>query len=578
MLGRFEVVSPDGAPATFRSRKVGSLLAILALNKGREIANSTLQELLWPESDGDRQAQSLRRAVADLRQAMPVGDAGRSIVHADHGRVGLAPDCLTSDTERFAELLAPGAEAEAVIRGAEALALYGGPLLAPLDDEWVYAYRRQFEEMYCRGVEAYCERLVAAGQAREAARIASDATVVAREREEPYLAAIRAYIALGNRSMALQQFEALESMLDDVFGQSPSDAAISALEAPTPKPSAGESPETSKQGPTTLVSGGAIDVESRFYVERETDFAMHRALDEREPVVLVFGPRQVGKTSLLARSASQLREEGAQVVVTDFQSFGKSEVDRATTLYRSLIHSMATQLGLTYEPSWNDWIGPNSNLDAHIDGLLRQTVGRVCWAMDEVDRVFGSEYADDFFGLVRSWHNRQALDPGGPWSRLSLIISYATEAHLFIKDLNQSPFNVGLRINLRDFSDFEVDALGSRYASHVADSSKAVFQVTNGHPFLTRRAFGYLESGRSVADLRDNAASDNGPFAEHLHRLYETVVLTDETRKAVIGLLRGDENTDKPVLMRLVSAGLLDLSLSSFRVPAYEVYLRGLLL
>ncbi len=46
------------------------------------------------------------------------------------------------------------------------------------------------------------------------------------------------------------------------------------------------------------------------------------------------------------------------------------------------------------------------------------------------------------FGLFRSWHNSRALDPTSPLNRLTLAIAYATEAHLFITDLNQSPFNL----------------------------------------------------------------------------------------------------------------------------------------
>ena len=44
----------------------------------------------------------------------------------------------------------------------------------------------------------------------------------------------------------------------------------------------------------------------------------------------------------------------------------------------------------------------------------------------------------EVFGLFRSWHNRRSLEPASPLSRLTLAIAYATEAHLFITDVNQS--------------------------------------------------------------------------------------------------------------------------------------------
>jgi hypothetical protein len=70
--------------------------------------------------------------------------------------------------------------------------------------------------------------------------------------------------------------------------------------------------------------------------------------------------------------------------------------------------------------------------------VLGRIDGPVVWGLDEVDRLFSCEFGSEVFGLFRSWHNRRSLDPAGPWSRLTLALAYATEAYLFITDLNQS--------------------------------------------------------------------------------------------------------------------------------------------
>ena len=46
------------------------MLSRLALRLGRKVPKTELADLLWPDSDGDRQAQNLRRAISDLRQAL----------------------------------------------------------------------------------------------------------------------------------------------------------------------------------------------------------------------------------------------------------------------------------------------------------------------------------------------------------------------------------------------------------------------------------------------------------------------------------------------------------------------------
>lgn len=571
MLGRFEVLLQGGQAASLRSRKVGALAAFLALHKGRSVSNHTLQDLLWPDSDGDRQSQSFRRAISDLRDAFEGETGRRDVVQTDHGSVSLAPENFETDLERFESLLADPESADFDLRAAEALALYGGPLLATLDDDWVFAYRRQYEEVYCGAVERLCRLLAARGQGREAVRIANTAIVLAPLREEPYVASILSYAVMGNRAMALRQYEALEKMLDDDFGQTPSEAALAALDEPTGALHGG-APRPIESPPVVV----PLDTESRFYIDREADNQVDSALDALESVVLVFGPRQVGKTSLLARSSARLRQKGHKVVVTDFQSLSKSEVERSITLYRALVHSLASQLGLDYEPSWNEWIGANSNLDALVDGLLKRTEGPVCWAMDEVDRVFGTEYADDFFGLVRSWHNRRALSPDGPWKRLSILISYATEAHLFITDLNQSPFNVGVRVSLRDFTLAEVLELGKRYQSSFETLGSQVFEVTLGHPYLTRRAFSFLHGNRTIEELRELSPSESGPFGDHLKHVFGVVSKEADILDEVRRFLRGDPFDSLQRAERLQAAGLITMSPDhppSFRVPAYGIYL-----
>ena len=60
------------------------------------------------------------------------------------------------------------------------------------------------------------------------------------------------------------------------------------------------------------------------------------------------------------------------------------------------------------------------------------------------------------FRAVSRLAQRALLDPDGPWSRLTMAIVRATEPHLFIQDLNQSPFNLGTKIALQDFTGEQV--------------------------------------------------------------------------------------------------------------------------
>lgn len=574
LLGQFEVASNAKEPIRFPSRTCASVLAYLSVHKSRESTNGELEELFWPDSDGDRQAQNLRRAISDLRRALEGGLPLGSVIETRKGRVSLNSERVSTDVERFLQVTE-----DALLTGdedgmREAIGLYSGPLLAQTGDDWAYSFRLDYEERYAQIVTHFCRLRAAAGALKESVRIARAAVVIAPNREDIHVTLISAYRKMGLEAEAIRQFEDLERMLDENWGELPSEAAKNALEGKT------ELAATEQDGGLPELAGGAMPVSSQFYVRRATDGKAEKCLDRGESVVLIQGPRQVGKSSLLARVLAHGRGKGFRIAVNDFQTIGESQLAEEELFYKTLAHSLASQLGLALnlEKEWQTWLGPNMNLDAVLGNLLAKVDGRVCWGIDEADALFGRSYSNNFFGLLRSWHNRRALDPDGPWGRLTLILSYATEAHLFITDLNQSPFNVGVKLPLRDFSPSEVSELAGLYGVTQAEEIAAVFRITNGHPFLARRALGFLSEGGSVGELESSSTQEAGPFGDHLHRILESVSFDPKILEEVRNLL-GDRPLQHPKSRyRLMAAGVLAVSAEpEFRVPAYEVYLRAAL-
>ena len=61
-------------------------------------------------------------------------------------------------------------------------------------------------------------------------------------------------------------------------------------------------------------------------------------------------PRQVGKTSLLARGIHAALQQGINVVYTDFQKFNLSEFSSADSFYMTLGTGAARALGLKTRP------------------------------------------------------------------------------------------------------------------------------------------------------------------------------------------------------------------------------------
>lgn len=329
--------------------------------------------------------------------------------------------------------------------------------------------------------------------------------------------------------------------------------------------------------------GGAVPLDSPFYIVRPTDHEFLTAIQHTESIVLIKAPRQMGKTSLLGRGVKLANELGRRWAMLDFQKLNSVQLSNEEVFYRLLAATLAKQYKFDYDfaNEWIDVFGPNMNLDNFMRALLESSNLPCVWFMDEADKLFGSPFASDFFGLVRSWHNSRATEPGGLWHRLTVVISYATEAHLFIQNLNQSPFNVGRQIALESFTVDQTADLNRRYGLPLKseDLVRQLQELVEGQPFLTRRALDVLKRGvMSFPELMERADHDDGPFGDHLKRILVSVSQLPNVLNAVQTPMDSAELLETDAYYRLLAAGVIVSSNDGkirFRCELYRRYLDG---
>ena len=309
--------------------------------------------------------------------------------------------------------------------------------------------------------------------------------------------------------------------------------------------------------------GGALPLHSILYILRSSDDEFCHAIARHDSIVLVKGARQVGKTSLLARGLEAARVVGAQVLLIDFQHFGPAAFESCAKLLLAMAELIAYQIESSSAPheNWNDRLSPSSNFERFLRRqVLADEESFYVLALDEVDRLFNHDYASEIFGLFRSWHNLRALDPNGPWCRLTIAIAYATEAHLFISDLNQSPFNVGTRLTLEDFTREQLAELNERYDRPLVDNEQIVhFQkLVGGHPYLAQIGlFEICKRNATLATLVQSADQDDSPFGDHLNRLLIMLQQDQNLLHELSGFLLSGSTLSNNSFYRLRSAGVL---------------------
>ncbi len=365
-----------------------------------------------------------------------------------------------------------------------------------------------------------------------------------------------------NLGLATELAEALKHIEVPSEAAGPPTAEPASAQTPVSSPRPKASPGVSR--PIALEAvGGAVPLNSQFYISRQADSELQAAIAKRDSIILIKGARQMGKTSLLARGLQYAREQGSKAVSTDLQKFNADSFRTLNHLYKGLAESMVNQLDLEVFPSetWDERRGPNANFERF---MRREVLARfdtpLLWALDEVDRLFGTPFGNEVFGLLRSWHNERALDPTGPWAALTIAIAYATEAHLFITDLNQSPFNVGTRLALEDFTPTQVAELNRRYDSPVKtqDELNRFYRLVGGQPYLVRRGLHELASRKISFDyLEEHAARDEAFYGDHLRRILVILVRDEVLTRAMRSVLNSQPCPGSESFDRLRSAGLL---------------------
>ena len=577
MLGGFEVWVGD-TPAKCPNAPA-RLLCRLAVDANRPLPRSSLWQELWPDSDsGDVLDANLRR----LRRDVLGSECGR--LKSEGSTVLLDLAGADVDFIHFQELVKAGSISDLT----EAVNLYRGEFLKRyLEDGWLLNLRDELKTDFEDALKTLAEHALREDEFLVAARYLRRFVESNPDYEWGWYKLLATYVRYGNRAEAIAVYAAyLDHMREGNLSVSKRIEALTASirDDPLPRRDGNLSPiSATVQLDERLTAGGALPSYSSFYVERREDSEVAHALATTGVTVRIKGARQTGKSSLLARALHPCRQAGYLVLLTDWQSLSYEALSSAENFFTALAHKLADQAKLDADPTsvFRPGRTPGDNFDAFIHRLLIPAVDRpIVWAIDEADRIFGCDFRDDVFGKMRSWHNERALDPDSPFARISLVLTYSTEAHLFITNLNQSPFNVGSVVELKDFTLAQSVELNEQYGGPLSRSEEVerLFQLVGGHPYLTSRALYEMKRrGLTIAEAEAGADQPDGPFHEHLERLRFTLGLNPELADAVRASLQEGIVPTAEQFLRLHAAGVMTGASPTQMKPRcslYERYLR----
>ena len=245
------------------------------------------------------------------------------------------------------------------------------------------------------------------------------------------------------------------------------------------------------EGMSFYVTGGTLRRDAPSYVVRRADDELYGSLMSGR-FCYVLTPRQMGKSSLMIRTAAQLREAGAAVAVLDLTAIGQNL--KPDQWYTGLLNQIGQQLDLEDEflDFWDrhPQLGPLQRwMRAIREVMLERFSGRVVIFVDEIDATRSLPFStDEFFAGLREFYNRRTED--GELERLTFcLLGVATPSDL-IRDTRTTPFNIGQRIELTDFTADAAAPLVAGLGRPERVGRKLLERIlhwTGGHPYLTQR-------------------------------------------------------------------------------------------
>lgn len=324
---------------------------------------------------------------------------------------------------------------------------------------------------------------------------------------------------------------------------------------------------------------GSLPLGSPFYVYRPpVERLCFQEVLNPGALVRIKAPRQFGKTSLITQILGYAHDQGLHSALVNLQLVEGRIIDHPDTFLRWFCASVARELGIPneIETRWDDIFGASYSCTDYFESYLLEQIERpLLLVIDGFDELFACEnVVTDFCGLLRAWYEQSRYGiKQNIWQRLRLVIAHSAEIWLPL-NLHQSPFNVGLSIELPGFDSYQIQEIASRYELDFSDTdARRLYKWVGGHPYLTQLSLFQLSQGSDMSQMLDSAIAFDGLYSHHLRRQLELIEANPELSEAMAKVVSHDQGVrlHPREAFHLQGLGLVKF-IADQSVPSCELY------
>ncbi|MDJ0579421.1 MAG: AAA-like domain-containing protein [Crocosphaera sp.] len=262
----------------------------------------------------------------------------------------------------------------------------------------------------------------------------------------------------------------------------------------------------------------------------------------------IKGSPKMGKTTFLSRLINYGQNKGLRGINISMSLAEKDDFSSLDNFLQFFCISVAQMLGLEEkfkEYKWEKHPG-NSKLKATSffeKYVLSDDEAPLILGLDELDKLFEPEYAEvagGFLTMLRSWHETANINP--TWGKLRLVLAHVGDYTDL--DINQSPFNIGIHLKLKEFNDLQINKLAQQYQLKLeADDINKLKALTGGHPYLFELTFQKISTNaESLNNILDKASTEWEIYSQFLRQQFS--ILRRENNQDLYEAFQ--ENLNKP--------------------------------
>lgn len=214
-------------PEAFKRQKVRVLLALLVLNRGRDISRDKLMDMLYPDSDYDAARKNLDSTWCSVKKAIKLPDGSCPYLIRRHKSLAIDASLLASDALELEEVCrmllfnqpGQGGWSQLVKRVEDVFA--GDLLPGDAGNPAIDGLRIQMRGRLVDALVAASLTLIKSGEPQQGLWFAQAALRRDDSREDVYAALMRAQIAALQRTAALNTYFNCRKMLSEGLGIDP---------------------------------------------------------------------------------------------------------------------------------------------------------------------------------------------------------------------------------------------------------------------------------------------------------------------------------------------------------------------